>query len=130
MDALKIRVLARTERGRDKGTEELLVVIRLRDENKKWKYDYYMSNADPATPLEELARVAKAEHRIEDCIKRGKSEAGLADYGMRTWEGWLHHQTLSLMACWFLVCETRRGKKEDSRSDCSSGSRRTGEAAA
>lgn len=130
VDALKTRVLARTERGHNKGTEELLVVVRSRDENKKWKYDYYMSNADPATPLEELARVAKAEHRIEDCIKRGKSEVGLADYEMRTWEGWYHHQTLSLIACWFLVCETRRGKKVDSRSDRSSDSKRIGEAAA
>ncbi len=130
VDALKTRVQARTERGRDKGTEELLVVIRSRDEHKKWKYDYYMSNADPDTPLKELARVAKAEHRIEDCIKRGKSESGLADYEMRTWEGWHHHQTLSLIACWFLVREARRGKKEDSCPDGSPSSRRTGEAAA
>jgi hypothetical protein len=43
----------------------------------KWKYDYHLSNAARSTPLEELGRV-KAEHRIEECLKRGKSEAGLA----------------------------------------------------
>ena len=63
------------------------------------------------TPLDELARVVKAEHRIEDSLKRAKSEAGLSDYEVRTWAGWYHHQTLSLIATWFLICETRRGKK-------------------
>ncbi|MDP7162003.1 MAG: hypothetical protein QF792_00735 [Phycisphaerae bacterium] len=74
------------------------------------KYDYHLSNAHPDTPLKELARVVKAEHRVEDCIKRAKSEAGLSDYEVRTWAGWYHHQTLSLIATWFLIKETRRGK--------------------
>ena len=34
-----------------------------------------------------------------------------------TWEGWHHHQTLSLIATWFLTQETRRGKNQDSRAD-------------
>jgi len=59
--------------------------------------------------------VTKAAHRIEECIKRAKKEAGLADYEVRTWEGWHHHQTLSLLATWFLIKETRRGKKMDAR---------------
>ena len=61
----------------------------------------------------ELARVAKAAHRIEECLQRSKSEVGLADYEVRHWRGWHHHQTLSLMATWFLVLETDRGKKMD-----------------
>ena len=75
------------------------------------KTDYYLSNASAQTPPSEFARVAKAEHRIEECIQRGKSEAGLADYEVRNWSGWHHHQTLSLIAAWFLLSETRRGKK-------------------
>ena len=35
-------------------------------------------------PLAEFARVFKAEHRIEECLKRAKGEAGLADYQVRT----------------------------------------------
>ena len=46
------------------------------DGNSKEKYDYYLSNAPADTALEELARVIKAEHRIEDSLKRAKSEAG------------------------------------------------------
>jgi SRSO17 transposase len=64
---------------------------------------------------DEMARVAKAEHRIEECIQRGKSEAGLSDYEVRNWKGWHHHQILSLIASWFLVTEALRGEKMDRR---------------
>ena len=55
--------------------------------------------------------MAKAEHRIEECLQRRKSEAGLADYEVRKWTGWQQHQTLSFLATWFLERETQRGKK-------------------
>ena len=111
LEIVKRRVLARTERSCCDTAEELLVITRSLDENGRMKYDYHLSNAHPDTPLAELARVVKAEHRVEDCIKRTKSDAGLGDYEVRTWTGWYHHQTLSLIAAWFLVRETRRGKK-------------------
>lgn len=104
------RVVAKTDRKRS-GPKEALVVMRVREASGALKYDYYLSNAAPDTPIAEFARVAKAEHRIEECIQRGKSEAGLADYEVRSWKGWHHHQTLSLVATWFLVQEARRGKK-------------------
>jgi SRSO17 transposase len=111
-EVVKRRVVSRTHR-RQQGHEELLVVMRSRDRDNQQvvKGDYYLSNAAPETPLWQFARVAKAEHRIEDCIQRSKSEAGLADYEVRHWTGWQHHQTLSLLATWFLVQETERGEK-------------------
>ena len=114
VEAVKRRVVSRTHR-RQQGDEETLVVIRYRDRDQQEvvKVDYYLSNAVPETPLGEFARVAKAEHRIEECLQRSKSEAGLADYEVRNWRGWQHHQTLSLLATWFLVRETDRGKKMD-----------------
>ena len=36
-------------------------------------------------------------------------------------QGWHHHQALSLLATWFLLGETRRGKNTDSRADGASG---------
>ena len=116
------RVIARTERGRGDAGEELLVVTRCLDENNKVKYDYHLSNAPSKTPLETLARVVKAEHRVEGGLKRSKSEAGLADYEVRTWAGWYHHQTLSLIATWFLIQEVRRGEKIYAGTDGSAGS--------
>jgi len=125
------RVQAKAD-GKRVGPEELFVVIRLTDESGAVKHDYYLSNAPPDTPAAELARVAKAEHRIEECIQRGKSECGLADYEVRSWGGWYHHQALSLIAAWFLNCELRSGKKigpgfhvpAAPRRDCSTAPRR------
>ncbi len=91
--------------------EESLVIIRCLDKEGVTKYDYYLSNAPGNTPKKEFARVALAAHRVEEAIKRGKSEAGLSDYEVRNWRGWHHHQVLSLIATWFLVSEANRGKK-------------------
>ena len=93
--------------------DEVLVIVRCLDENGATKYDYYLSNALGKTPLKEFARVSVAAHRIEEAIKRGKSQAGLADYEVRNWRGWHHHQILSLMATWFLTLEAHRGKKNN-----------------
>jgi SRSO17 transposase len=109
-------VQARTE-GRVSDVAELLVVFRERQGDGTWKHDYLLSNAALATPVAEFARVFKAQHRIEECLQRAKGEAGLADYQVRTWEGWHHHQTLSLLATWFLTQETRRGKNPDPGAD-------------
>ena len=59
------------------------------------KQDYYLSDARRVVPLSEFARVAKAEHRIEECLKRSKSEAGLGEYQVRNWRGWHHHVAVS-----------------------------------
>ena len=115
LEIVKRRVLARTERSRGNLAEELLVVTRYQEHGSTMKYDYHLSNASADTTPGELARVTKAEHLIEDAIKRAKSQAGLSDYETRTWPGWYHHNVLSLIATWFLACEMRRGEKIHSR---------------
>lgn len=102
------------------GFEETLVVVRYTD-GGVLKHDYHLSNADPGTPLLEFARVAKASHRIEECLKRSKSEAGLGQYQVRNWRGWHHHMALSLIATWFLVVEARRGQKDNAGVDGAAG---------
>ncbi len=114
------RVQAKTE-GRRAGPEEILVVLREQQGDGTLKHDYYLGYVTAATPLGEYARVAKAEHRIEESLERAKSEAGLGDYQVRTWEGWHHHQILALLATWFLVQEARRGKKMDAGIDGAAG---------
>ena len=113
-------VQARTE-GRVSDVAELLVVFRERQGDGSWKHDYLLSNAPLTTEVSEWARVFKAQHRIEECLKRAKKEAGLGDYQVRTWSGWHHHQTLALLATWFLTQETRRGKNADARVDGAAG---------
>jgi SRSO17 transposase len=115
VEAVKRRVRARTETGGE-GPDELLFITRELQADHTYKLDYYLSCA-AAAPLAELARVAKAEHRIEECLERAKGEAGLADYQVRNWPGWHRHQTLALLAAWFLTEETRRGKNPDPGAD-------------
>jgi len=113
-------VQARTE-GRVSDVVERLVVFRERQGDGSWKHDYLLSGAVLGTPLAEFARVFKGQHRIEECLQRAKGEAGLADYQVRTWAGWHHHQALSLIATWFLTQETRRGKNPDPGVDSAAG---------
>jgi SRSO17 transposase len=122
VQAVKTRVLAKTDR-RHNGPEETLVVLRECQDGGTMKHDYHLSNASPETPLSEFARVANAEHRIEECLERAKRDAGLAQYQVRNWLGWHHHQTLSLLAAWFLTQESRRGKKTHRGADRADGSR-------
>ena len=117
VEIIKRRVASRTHR-RQEGEEELLVVVqrdRERDNHRVVKMDYYLSNAAPDTPLWQCAKVAKAGNiALKNAFNADKSEgSGLADYAVRHWTGWHHHQTLSLLATWFLERETHRGKKMD-----------------
>jgi SRSO17 transposase len=125
VEVVKRRVVARTPQ-RQEGHPEMAVVVRCRDRDQQEvvQVDFYLSNGAAETSLAEFARVSKAAHRIEECLQRSKSEAGLADYEVRNWTGWHHHQTLSLIATWFLVTETHRGKKMDPGDDVTADSRR------
>lgn len=115
VEALK-RHVETGKRGRPTVAKEVLVVVRHKDRDSAVvKTDYYLSNADAATSLTEFCRAAKAEHRIEECLQRAKGQAGMADYEVRNWLGWHHHQTLCLLASWFLNVETRRVEKKDTR---------------
>ena len=132
IEMVKRRVQTRLERKRT-GPQEWLVVTRrpLADENRwdtqasrdatdhdtRYRYSYYLTPTQtPASGLEEpslaeLARVIKAGVCIEASFKRGKGEAGMDAYQVRTWEGWHHHMALSLIAVWFLLGETHRGQQ-------------------
>jgi SRSO17 transposase len=109
-------VQARGE-GKASDVAESLLVFREEQGDGSFKHDYLLSNEIAPNPPSEMAWVYKAEHRIEECIKQAKSEAGLADYQVRTWEGWHHHVCLSLLASWFLTEEARRGKNTDAGFD-------------
>src|SRR5499433_1482231 len=124
------RVQTRLERKRT-GPAEWLVVTRrpLTDERAlegksspeateqdgQYRYHYYLTPTCVARrelkepSLGELARVIKAGTCIEASFQRGKGEAGMDEYQVRTWQGWHHHMALSLIAVWFVIGETHRG---------------------
>jgi SRSO17 transposase len=132
IEMVRRRVQTRIEHKRV-GPEEWLVVTRrpltddrtlgargsrdATDQDERYRYHYYLSPRSlskqelEAPSLSELARVIKAGACIEACFKRGKSEVGMDEYQVRTWQGWHHHMALSLMAVWFLIGETHRGQE-------------------
>src|SRR5262249_48938107 len=114
------RRLVQAKEGRNPSeVAEVLVMVQEEQQGGSIKHDYALVGGGGAVgvPLAELARVFKARHRVEECIERAKGEAGLGDYQVRTWEGWHHHQALALLAAWFLLEQTRRGKNADAGID-------------
>jgi len=114
--AVSTRVQVCSERKR-RELEEILVATRELQSDGTSKHDYYFVFAPPEASLDEFVYAAKMEHRVEDCLQRAKGQAGLADYEVRNWRGWHHHQTLALMATWFLTLETQKGKKKHTGDD-------------
>src|SRR4051794_6254144 len=103
VDAMTVRVRAKQD-GRI-GPEERLVVIRPVGQPR---IDYALTNAGAEVPLAELVSVQRQRHRIEEVFEAGNGEAGLDHYEVRSWVGWHHHMTLSLVALWFLCLERRQ----------------------
>ena len=132
IEMVKCRVHTRIERKRT-GPAEWLVVTRrpladertlepkaspdATDQDTRYRHQYYLTPTEGGEvafqepSLGELARVITAGACIEASFKRGKGEVGMDEYQVRTWEGWHHHMTLSLLAVWFLIGETHRGQQ-------------------
>jgi SRSO17 transposase len=101
----------------DGGTVEVQTSLDDCDQDAHYGYRYYLTptcvahRALQEPSLGELARVIKAGPCIEASFQRGKGEAGMDEYQVRTWEGWHHHMALTLIAVWFLIGETHRGQR-------------------
>ena len=102
---LVVEVLHAMVETRDKARERLLVI---RTVEAASKTHYCLSNAAAHTPVEELVAAHDDRHRIEEMFEAGNGEVGLDHYEVRSWVGWHHHMTLSLLALWFLMLERQR----------------------
>ncbi len=103
--AARARVQASLRLRRDKAVEWLIV---MRTEGAEPEFRYYLSNAAVDVPIEKMVRAACSRYWIEDCFERAKGRVGLGHCEARTWLGWHHHVTLTMLALWFLVREQRR----------------------
>jgi SRSO17 transposase len=74
-----------------------------------------LSNAKEDVPVEEIVWAHDDRHRIEDLFELGNGEVGLDHYEVRSWVGWHHHMTLSLLGLWFLNLERQRVGKKNTR---------------
>jgi len=110
--ALAALVQTKDEEGHVGRAERLLVMRPVEQSGDRW---YALSNAPADVPLAELVRVKSERHRIEEVFQEAKGEVGLAHYEARSWVGWHHHMTLSLLALWFLTLERQRLGGKSSR---------------
>jgi SRSO17 transposase len=67
------------------------------------EFTCYLCNAPADTSLVAMVSVAWARHDIEQLLKEGKHQLGMADYEVRSWHGWHRHMTLSMLAHGFLA---------------------------
>jgi SRSO17 transposase len=98
-----VEARVQTKDGRRVGREERLLVLRTVEGPPE--LHYALSNARASVALEKLVEVRLTRHRIEELFALGNGEAGLDHCEVRSWVGWHHHMTLSLLALWFLVLE-------------------------
>jgi SRSO17 transposase len=108
--ALEAWVQTKDEGGRV-GPRERLLVIRTADGvSQTW---YALSWASAEVPLARVVGVQGQRHGVEELLQAGKGEVGLGHYELRSWVGWHHHRTLSLLALWFLILEQGRLRKKN-----------------
>jgi SRSO17 transposase len=112
VEALTCRVQTRLEKRVGPAQGERLVVIRT--EAAVPVTGYHLSNAGDTVRLVELVKARSARPWVERVFQEGNGEVGLDHYEVRSWVGWHHHMTLSLLALWFLSLErTRVGGEKD-----------------
>jgi SRSO17 transposase len=86
----------------------------IRKDRKSNEIKYQLSNASVDTDINCLAKMSGSRYWIERTFEDGKGIAGLADYQVRSWIGWHHHITLSILAMLYLmVLSIDLGKKVD-----------------
>ena len=104
--ATKLRVIVGAKAQGDRRRETLLITRRP-STGEVW---YYLSNRKGVS-VAKMAKAAACRHYIEQSIETAKGDAGMAEYEVRSWVGWHHHMTLSLLAMFFLVRQREQLKK-------------------
>jgi len=112
--ALETWVQTKDEDGRAGGRERLVVIRTVNKEPQCW---YTFSNAGADISLVQVTEAHGRRHGAEELFRAGKGEVGLNHYEVRSWVGWHHHMTLSMLALWFLHLERNRFGGENPRLD-------------
>lgn len=100
--ALEAWVQTKDEDGRVGPRERLVVIRTVAGEPRCW---YTLSNAPDEIAVATVVAAHGRRHGAEELFGAGKGEVGLGHYEVRSWVGWHHHMTLSMLALWFLQLE-------------------------
>ena len=68
----------------------------------------YICFAPVETPIKELVEIAGRRWTVETCFKESKSQVGLDQYEVRSYDGWYKHITFSCIALAFLTVLSSR----------------------
>ena len=68
----------------------------------------YLCFAPVNTPRQKLVEVAGSRWTVETCFKESKSEVGLDQYEVRSYDGWYKHITFACIALAFLTVLSSR----------------------
>ncbi len=110
-DMACVRVFPREQDGLP--GDECWLVIR-KDPQSSKDIKYQLSNAPVDTSVDRLGEMSGSRFWIERAFEDGKGIAGLADYQVRSWTGWHHHMTMTILAMLYLmVLSIDLGKKVD-----------------
>jgi SRSO17 transposase len=112
--ALQQRVQTKDEQGRVGPAERLVVIKTCAKEPQVW---YTLTNASAEVRLAPVVVAHGRRHGVEELLEEGNQEVGLSHYEVRSWTGWHHHMTLSLLALWFLQLERLAVGEKKSRTD-------------
>ena len=100
--------VTRARRGRP-GRAGWLILRRSLEEQPTAKF--FLSNAPGSCARAALVGVSGLRWPVETAIEEAKGELGMDHYETRTWRGWHHHMTQTLLAHHFLVRLRLRLKK-------------------
>jgi SRSO17 transposase len=116
--ALQQWVQTKDEGGRVGGRERLVVIRTCEKKPRTW---YVLSNARKEVGLGRVVQAHGCRHGVEELFAEGNGEVGMDHYEVRSWVGWHHHMTLSLLALWFLQLERLRLGKKNAGDDGAAG---------
>ncbi|MDD4972638.1 MAG: IS701 family transposase [Paludibacter sp.] len=82
--------------------ERTLIITRTQEKNPKIKYSFSNGAIDDYTK-EEYAYFQCSRYWVERSFDDAKNELGLSGYQVQKWNAWQHHQSLTMMACLYML---------------------------
>jgi len=82
--------------------QRTLVITRTLDKKPKVKFSFSNGELEEYTK-EEYAYFQCSRYWVERSFDDAKNELGLSGYQIRKWNAWQHHQSLTMMACLYML---------------------------
>ena len=114
--AARVQLVAQKDpahQGHSTPTDRRYWLIAARNPKTK-EMKYFVSNAPESTPLEKLLEVGWARWHVEKWLERGKQQAGLGAFEVRTYDSLIRHWLICRVVMLFLAEQTVRLRGEKS----------------